>query len=365
MSKTPVFVDGKVSHWNDDGAGASIAIPNLLLPDRINVMIDGQFGSTGKGLFAGYVAAHNKVDLAITNAAPNAGHTFVDQAGVKTVAFHLPMAGILNPDSTIYLCAGAVIDPELLILEIMNHQISPNRIYVDPNAAWLREEHKSLESNDGSAQTRLASTRKGVGEALASKVSRRGLVIHHCSKLGKYVTFGRPKIRDYRFILMEVPQGMDLGINNGLVYPYCTSREVSVSQALSDVGVHPSELGHTLMTLRTYPIRVGHITDEQGVIIGNSGPFYPDQQEIGWNDIGVEPERTTVTNRVRRVARFSEMQLAKAATMLRPDVVFLNFVNYAKPDELTWIRSRIKAHLPWAKLFFGRGPKINDVYFAG
>jgi adenylosuccinate synthase len=336
----------------------------LVWPHRVNIIIDGQFGSTGKGLFAGFIAKRHDIDLAVTNAAPNAGHTYID-GDLKIVAYHLPIAGILCDKARIYLCAGAIIDPDLLIDEIKRHRIPQDRIVVHPRAAWLQPHHTRAEQGDGSAQTKLGSTRKGVGSALAGKVLRSESTIDKCTELFPYVTFGdlRESIvrGHYRNILMEVPQGMDLGLNYGLSYPHCTSREVSVSQALSDLGVHPSMLGAVTTTMRTYPIRVGHIVDPEGSILGDSGPCYPDQKEIEWSDIGVKPELTTVTKRVRRVFTFSEMQMRKAIEMHRPDVIFLNFANYC-PDRMQYLVNRIRAHSEYSQIFVGAGPDVKDVY---
>ena len=43
---------------------------------KASVLVDGQFGSTGKGLLAAYLALQpqNEVDIATTNASANAGH---------------------------------------------------------------------------------------------------------------------------------------------------------------------------------------------------------------------------------------------------------------------------------------------------
>ena len=38
-------------------------------------------------------------------------------------------------------------------------------------------------------------------------------------------------------VLMEVPQGMDLSLNHGLAYPYCTSRDITPSSAMNDANV--------------------------------------------------------------------------------------------------------------------------------
>ena len=103
--------------------------------------------------------------------------------------------------------------------------------------------------------------------------------------------------------------------------------------ALSDAGLHPSYLGNVMVCIRTYPIRVGNII-ENGKMVGYSGPFYDDSTEITWNDIGVEPEYTTNTKRMRRVCTFSMKQYQKMKRLLRPTHIFLNFVNYLSDIEL-------------------------------
>lgn len=48
----------------------------MLQEGKLNLLLDGQFGSTGKGLFAHYIGCTNHIDIAISNASSNAGHTF-------------------------------------------------------------------------------------------------------------------------------------------------------------------------------------------------------------------------------------------------------------------------------------------------
>ena len=150
--------------------------------------------------------------------------------------------------------------------------------------------------------------------------------------------------------MVEVPQGFDLGINSGLSYPYCTSREISIAQAMSDAQIHPRFLGKVMMTMRTYPIRVG----------GTSGPFYSDSDEITWEELGVTPELTTVTKRVRRVATFSMLQYERSLNAIVPDYVFLNFLNYIPPaSQQIFINRLTKLRTP---THVGTGPKVTDVY---
>ncbi len=349
----------------------------MLRAGRLNITLDGQFGSTGKGLLNAYIAltAAQKPDICISNAAPNAGHTYVDPAsGDKRTTFHLPVSGVLCPDSLIYLCAASIIDPDLLAREIADFAIDPARIIIHPRAAILLPEHAAREMDGASGTTTLASTRKGVGAALADKIAR-----HAGPRTAAQYYSGHSHGFSIRTLdldhdllrgmtaLMEVPQGFGLSINHGLSYPHCTSRDLTVAAALNDAGVHPAHLGHVTVSLRTFPIRVGNITDDRGLEIGHSGPFYHDSVELGWDDLGVMPERTTVTKRIRRIATFSQHQYADMLRQLRPDTVLLNFCNYLRSvqetqDLLDAMRITEKhcgvspAHL------YGLGPACGDIH---
>jgi adenylosuccinate synthase len=168
--------------------------------------------------------------------------------------------------------------------------------------------------------------------------------------------------------MIETPQGMSLSLNNGF-YPYCTSREVSVSQSLSDAGLHPHDLHKTLMTMRTFPIRVGNIVDDEGNVIGFSGPVYPDQQELSWEKDfpNVTPEKTTVTQRVRRIFTFSPSQYYEALDRLNPDYVHIGFCDYFKDAETLGHFDHLLRHIEgqarvYPQKVYAFGPQTTDVY---
>jgi adenylosuccinate synthase len=80
------------------------------------------------------------------------------------------------------------------------------------------------------------------------------------------------------------------------------------------------------MVVRTFPIRVG----------GNSGPL---ANEITWDILQEEthgyvsvPERTTVTKKVRRIARIDYDLLARAVLQTCPTNIALTFLDYIIPD---------------------------------
>jgi len=335
--------------------------------------MDGQFGSTGKGALNAYLAHRRQYDICVSNAAPNAGHTFdlADGKGKRTT-FHLPITGVMNKDALIYLCAGAIIDPELLAQELVTFGVHPSRVIVHPRAAILLPEHAAQEKAANSGATGLGSTQKGVGASLAAKVARQKGVVLAKDYYGVHKTDMTVMALDLAAELelkrgiMEVPQGFDLSLNYGLAYPYCTSRDITVASALNDAGLHPSFLGEVMVSLRTFPIRVGHIYDDQGNQIGDSGPFWPDSIETTWGELGLPEERTTVTKRVRRVATWSNQQYENMLRTLRPDGVFMNFMNYYRtPEEvnthlkkMAYIEDKVGIR---PEYLFSWGPTVKDV----
>lgn len=339
---------------------------------KASVLIDLQFGSTGKGLFAAYLAGlpGNRCDLAITNAGPNAGHTTCFADGRKFIAFHFPTFGIIQSDSIIFLNAGSIIDPTLFIKEMEAFNIDPRRIIIHPRAAVVLEEDVNYEKDVNSGAAKLGSTQKGIGRAIARKVMREAELAADHPTLKKFVKPDFNVMNELRRgarAFIEVPQGLGLSLNDGLSYPHCTGRSINVAQALSDAGVHPHMLYKTIGVQRFMPIRVGNLMDVNGKEVGNSGPCYPDQRELTWEQVGQKPEYTTVTKRKRRIFTWSEMQYQHAMQMLRPDLVFCNFLNYV-PDSagsINWTREmetieRAMLGTTVPKIY-GVGPNVEDV----
>lgn len=310
----------------------------------VHTLVDGQFGSTGKGVLASYIAreAHRygiRFDGVLSNAGPNSGHTFY-HGTAKVVLKQLPTFAVqmamLAPASftrqqhlPIYLTAGAIIDPEILRKEAFEY---PGMICVHPNAAVITEADRNAEADLTGTIAAVAGTRSGTGMALARKVMR-----DPDATFAAFYAANPDYFRDTGVVVSafgyhpngryfnEVSQGFSLGLNQRF-YPKCTSRECTVSQSFSDAGIPPTAHARSYLSLRTYPIRVGNVDGH------SSGEWYSDQVETSWEDLGVEPELTTVTQRVRRVATFSPTQLCEAVQANDPDVLFLNFLNYLSEE---------------------------------
>jgi adenylosuccinate synthase len=335
------------------------------------LVCDLQFGSTGKGLIAGYLAEKEKPDVVVTAWGANAGHTYINAHGEKFV--HTMLAnGIVSPNLKYVLIGpGSQLNIPNLMKEIdaCREVIKDAKILVHENACVIQPWH---EAEENQTMTAIGSTKKGCGAAIRDKIQRdpdTPAVIKQYNGddiWGDY--FEVVPHADYlqvmenaKKILVEGAQGYSLGINSGM-YPYVTSRECTTAQILSDTLLPFKYLNHVIGSMRTFPIRVANRYDENGKEIGNSGPCYSDQYEIDWGDIGQKPELTTVTKLPRRVFVFSMEQIKQACLASGVDMIFLNFVNYLKDADLVNdMMYKIEKETGVPVNFIGSGPTFNDV----
>lgn len=333
----------------------------------ITLITDLQYGSTGKGLIAGYLAETGKPDVVVNCNMPNAGHTYIDSRGLEMIFKVLPN-GIVSPRlNYVMIGPGSVFDPNRLVYEIGVAQsygyLMKAEILIHPNAMVLKPEHGEMEQQTLSG---ISSTMQGSMIATMEKMARDPGKLATAAHVYEPMT-GMPvrvtNHEEWRYIITharsiqaEGSQGFSLGLN-GRFYPFCTSRECTPYRLLSDMGL-PNVPVHTVGTLRTYPIRVGNTPD------GYSGDIYPDQSELTWDELGVQAETTTVTGRIRRVFTFSRDQLRDALWECRPNSLFLNFCNYMDPaslgrlvDDIEEIADEFGTRIN----YFGYGPAYGDV----
>ena len=153
-----------------------------------------------------------------------------------------------------------------------------------------------------------------------------GAASHH-GWLKPYLTDSADEINEGvdhgKKVLVEGTQGFGLSLYHSTVYPKTTSRDTSVAGCISECGISPRLVTDIVMVLRTFPIRVAG---------QQAGPMY---EEIDWETVQRESgyptplaEFTTVTGKLRRVARF-DFDLARHAIKVnRPTELALNFLDY-------------------------------------
>lgn len=296
----------------------------------VDVLVGGQYGSEGKGQVAAYLS--REYDVLVRVGGPNAGHSVYGRPPTKFR--HLPSGTIVADGARIVLGPGAVLRLDVLSDEIAEAQLDPGRLSIDPQAMIIEAKDRRFEKKLVSS---IGSTGQGVGAATARKVLRGQW--HGPVCLAK----DHPGLADYiretadvlekayargSNIFLEGTQGTALSLHHGR-YPHVTSRDTTVGGCLAEAGIAPSRVNRIVLVCRSYPIRV---QDPDG---GTSGEM---SREISWAEVARRcdysaaklrrDERTTTTNRQRRVAEFDWSLFRRSVSLNGPTDVALTFADY-------------------------------------
>lgn len=311
----------------------------------LQVVVGGQAGSEGKGAVAAYLSSKHESGVAVRVAGPNAGHTVIgrcppdcpdtlatfsnkEHPGMHGRDEHpwrlrqVPVAAVSNPNAALVIAQGSEIDPgvladEVRLLDMAGYDVS-QRLLVDGAATIIERRHLEAEvmERDGMRPLtdRIGSTGKGIGAARAARAMRTAILArdytfsplryrvlgdirdryHYITVQDGLASMLRYNLRHGGEVLIEGTQGYLLG-QHAEYYPQCTSSDCTAIDFLAMAGVSPWEVPaddlEIWVVFRTYPIRVA----------GNSGPL---PGETTWEDLGIEPELTTVTRKVRRVGQW-------------------------------------------------------------
>jgi adenylosuccinate synthase len=303
---------------------------------KILAVLGAQYGSEGKGVIVNSIA--NEYDVHVRVGSPNAGHTFYWN-GEKHVMQSIP-CGWTNPNATIIIGRGALINIGLLLKEIIHiEKYYPDfrtRLFIDADAGILDEKFHQQEGGvHGEIHRRIGSTGEGVGVARIARLARDPnnfqlfkdvCELYGLEKLSMENTpqFILNKFKSGSKILLEGTQGSALSLIHCGCWPYCTSIDTNAAAIISEVGIAPRNLTNVLMVARTYPIRVA----------GNSGPM---KNEISWDVISNKfgrpiEEKTTVTKKVRRIAEWDDGLIQNAIILNAPTSFAITFMDYLDPS---------------------------------
>ena len=279
------------------------------------IVIGGQYGSEGKGKVAALLASSCSKPWVVRCGGPNSGHSVWNE-DQQIILRQLPTAA-LHPASTVLVGAGCAVDENILLREMMDLGLPRDRVVVDPRAVLIERLDHEEESADIAT---IASTASGTNNAWIRRMRRRqdAKLAGNSARLAAAVriepvsTLLHQCLEDDGDVIVEGTQGFGLSLLHGEAYPYTTARDTSASAFCSEVGLSPRHIDHIVMVLRTFPIRVG----------GNSGPL---PNEIDWAEVKrlaaaptEEPEFTSVTNRMRRVAQFDLSAVQRACRHNKP-----------------------------------------------
>lgn len=295
----------------------------------VDVIVGGQYGSEGKGQIAAFLAG--EYDLLVRVGGPNAGHRVFEIPEPYT--HHQLPSGTRKAESAKLLVGpGAVLKIDKLLKEIGDCQVDFRRLRIDRGAMVISEEDVK---NEDALVSGIGSTGQGVGVATARRIVERSPK----TKLAKDIPELKPYMCNALDVLnetfalngrvcLEGTQGTGLSLYHGK-YPYVTSRDTTASGCLAEAGIPPSKIRKVVMVCRTYPIRVQNPKE------GTSGPMSQEiSLEVIANRSGIpfeeleKTERTSTTNRERRISEFDWDLLRRASMLNAPTDIALTFTDY-------------------------------------
>ena len=315
------------------------------------VVVGSQWGDEGKGKIVDWLSSRADVVVRFQGG-HNAGHTLVIDG--KTYKLSLFPSGIVREDKVSIIGNGVVVDPwafaeELKILINQDVEINSKNLKIAENASLILPVHKNLDilrEHKSSNDSKIGTTKRGIGPAYEDKVGRRSvrvgdlrdlkalkskvnnLVDHHniilrgmneeeinpdtiyddlievseiikpfISRTQEFLIRAR---KDRKRILYEGAQGALLDIDHG-TYPYVTSSNTIASAAATGSGQGVKSINYVLGITKAYTTRVGE------------GPFPSEQDNDVGNELGEKGhEFGTVTGRKRRCGWFDAVLVKHA-----------------------------------------------------
>lgn len=296
----------------------------------VDILVGGAYGSEGKGHIASYLA--KEYGLLVRIGGPNAGHKVMLESGSYT--HHLLPSGTRLSNARLLIGPGAVLNVQQLLKEIADCGVEADRLFIDPQAMIITDDDVAREAR---LVSEIGSTGQGVGAATARRILEgraegRPILAASVPELRPFL---RPAadVLDEAYatstrVFLEGTQGAALSLYHGW-YPHVTSRDTTVAGCLAEAGIAPIRVRRVVMVVRSYPIRV------QSPRGRTSGPM---SREISWAEVARRSglsvrrlrraERTSTTNRQRRVGEFDWALLRRAAALNGPTDIALTFSDY-------------------------------------
>ena len=324
------------------------------------VVVGSQWGDEGKGKIVDWLSSEADVVIRFQGG-HNAGHTLVIDG--KTYKLRLLPSGIVRKNKISIIGNGVVVNPWALLEEIedikkQGVEVNEENLYLSEAATLILPIHSELDSfrEDNTKNTKIGTTRRGIGPAYEDKVGRRSirlvdlsseenldtkltiLLEHHNSlrrgmgkkeydkyKLKEDLLKIAPKILKYskpvwkkieefkklnKKILFEGAQGILLDVDHG-TYPFVTSSNTVASSAATGSGCGLGTINYILGITKAYTTRVGEgpfpteLKDEIGEQLGERGKEFGTvtsrKRRCGWFD-GVLVKQTIKTSGINAIA---------------------------------------------------------------
>ncbi len=147
----------------------------------VSLIIGSQWGDEGKGKIVDLLS--EKQDLVVRfHGGNNAGHTVI--ANGKKYPFHLMPSGILHKKVAGVIANGTVLDLDVLVSEIEMLQKDgyklEGKLLISDRCHIIMPYHKAMDEamENARGKNKLGTTKRGIGPALADKVSYNGIRLY-------------------------------------------------------------------------------------------------------------------------------------------------------------------------------------------
>jgi adenylosuccinate synthase len=307
------------------------------------VLVGAQWGDEGKGKATDLLG--DRVQWVVRyQGGNNAGHTVVTPDG-EHFALHLIPSGILAGGCTPVIGNGVVVDPAVLLDELVQLEargVDTSRLIISADAHLIMPHHRALDrvTERYLGKSKIGTTGRGIGPAYGDKVARMGIRVQDLLDPGifraklevalreknqvlvkvynrraieldqvveEYLGYGEklaPRIADTRLllakaldagdvVLLEGSQGTLLDVDHG-TYPFVTSSSPTAGGAAAGSGIGPTRISRVVGILKAYTTRVGsgpfpsELFDEFGDFLrkagGEVGVTTGRQRRTGWFD---------------------------------------------------------------------------------
>jgi len=308
----------------------------------IDVVLGSQWGDEGKGKLVDMLSQEYDVCARVAGGS-NAGHTIVVEG--KKYKFHLLPSGILNEKAMCVIGNGVVIHLPSFLNEIdglkQSGIESEGRILLSDRAHIVFDFHQEVDGvqEHKLGRNKIGTTKKGIGPAYASKISRNGIRIGDL----KNFDFFEMRFRELAEATMNSYPGLEIDIDGQLAYyksiaervgamttdtieytneayesgkkilieganatmldidfgtyPYVTSSNPSIGSVLTGLGVSPRKISGIYGTTKAYCTRVGEgpfpteldrnvgIGEHLGVVGAEWGTTTGRARRVGWLDV--------------------------------------------------------------------------------
>ncbi len=270
----------------------------------LDIIVDLQYGDSGKGKVAHFLCQKNNLKKKYThvvryNGGGNAGHTIFHK-GVKFVTHQIPVGVFFGIKSIIG--PGCALDPETFFEEIRALEKggikTKGKIFVAKNVHVVTNSHKEEDGGD----KKIGTTKRGIGPMYRDKYARTGVRAESVPELKPYLIdmYEEFQIKNKKAVVLgEGAQGFGLDIDWG-AYPYVTSSHCTSAGALLN-GFPPQSVRDVWGVGKAYETYVGLKDFEP-----KNEPVFEKIRELG-------QEFGATTGRARQCNWFDMSLLEKAA----------------------------------------------------